>query len=189
MIFLIWFLILLIIFPISLNFYGYLSLEDKKFYFGIYLYNFTKIFGGYARIEKDCVSIHYSNKKALLIFYNKVFKMRNKIKIIRDYHIIKLNSLVEIGTKNNIILPSALASIYVWHNHLLCDILHKFKPYIKIKNNVDVYEDDNFFKIYLRFNLLLNILMILLSIIKIMTGRLLNAIKRHKNFKLNKKCN
>ena len=173
----------ILIFPIYINTNCFINKESKKIFFKIDAFKIIKIVGGYISFYKQGLAIHISEKKALLIPFKNFIGIKEKVKPLKDYHFIKFNSLIEIGTYDNLIFPIVFSNIYAWHNNLLGRILYNKKPYIDYRNDVNIIENENSLNVYVKLVTILNLLMILISLIKIITEKILNAINRKKQNK------
>lgn len=170
----------ILIFPILLNINLIFSAKNKKIYFCVSLFGLIKIFGGYIKLVREGIALHYSENKAIIIPYKNIIGIRKKVKPIKDYHFISINSLIELDTESFIENKVILSYLYVTHNELVCNILSEVKPYLRLKNNVCLYTQKDLFNIYLKSYTIFNILMILLSIIKISLEKIIYAFSRKK---------
>ena len=166
----------LLIFPIFLNIDVYYRKDIKKVFFNICIYKRLKVFGGYISIIKDGLLIHYTNKKALLISFKSIFGIKNKVKPLKDYHFININSLIESDYSDNQLNTTVLAFVYVWHNQLIGRILAELKPYLKYKNEIELYEYKKETCLYLETTTIFNLLMIIISLIKMLVEKMLYAV-------------
>ena len=60
------------LFPIFLNVNAFVDGKEKKGCFGIYLFRFFKIYGGYATLYKEGIAFHLTKKKAVLLPYKEL---------------------------------------------------------------------------------------------------------------------
>lgn len=170
--------IILVFFPLFITFnVCYLSC-DKKVFIGIYLFNIIPLFGGYVELSKYGIAIHYSSKKAKIIPYNSLLTFNKTIKPLKDYHIISCFSIIDVGTQDSMVFSSFLSFLYVWHNKLICNFFTTHKNYLKLNNSINLYEDERFFNIYLKLSFVLNFMMIILSLVKILWGKLCYGIRK-----------
>ena len=170
----------LLIFPIFIRFYGEIDKETKKLKYKIKLFRFITIFFGYAEFIDEGIAVHVNNIKAYIIYYKEFFAIHNKIKPLKDYHLYRLKSVISIGSSANdkmltfIIIYNAIVNAFGY-------TINKIKPYVKIKNDVNVYYDTNMFNVKFNFVIVLNLLMIFLSFIKVYLEKMFYAIKRQPN--------
>lgn len=174
-------IILLIIFPFFVNFYGYFSKKSKKLYFAIYLFSFFKIVSGYIELCNEGVLIHYKNNKAVLIYFNKVFGLRNKFKPIQDYNLTSFSSVLDVGKENFSINLLTFSMIYNLINNNFGWYFHHNKPYLKINNEVNIFINNNLLNFYVKTNVVFNILTILINLVKMLLEKVLYGRKTKQN--------
>ena len=166
-------LFVVIIFPIFIS-VDLLYEASKKIYFELKLFNFLTFLYG---------SVDISKTKLVIIFYNRFKKninlndFKKKIKPIKDFHFLKVELVVKKSVKE-----SLLSNIVIYHIllNLLCQVQNFCKlnkPYLKLNNVINLYEDTINSVIYLRIVGVLNILLIILNLIKILLENSYNAIK------------
>ena len=173
-------LFIFLIFPIYLNGYFYFSLDVKKLFFSIKIFKVIKILSGYAELKNDGVFIHLTRKKAIFIPYSNITSMNKKVKPLKDYHIIKWELEADLGFDANTLLALETAFIVNYITSFINWITSNMKPYLIIKNNVNVYEAQNVFRMYFYGTVLLNLLMIILSLIKIVLEKIIYALSARK---------
>ena len=173
---------ILLILPLFIRFrIGYFN-ENKKLYFTVYLFSFIKLLYGYIEKIDNGLAIHINGKKTFIFNFNNIFSMKSKVKPLMDYHIKRFYSVIEIGGEklfNNL----AFSFFYNYINERLIWLLKCKKNYIKVQNDLNIIEDENIFSVYMEFTVILNILMILLSFIKILMGKIINGISKRKQSK------
>ena len=131
-----------------------------------------------AKIFPKGLAINITNKKTILIPFTKLFDARKKFEPLKDYHFIKFNFELEIGSEEN-----APQTLFFAHNvNTFFNYFHWFltfyKPHVKIDNNVKIHLDKNEFKIRAKLVIVFNLLMILLSLIKIIMEKINYALKK-----------
>ena len=169
---------ILLIFPLFLNINLIFIKDAKKVFWNINLFGFINVVSGYIyTFEKGIVIIY--GKKQKILYYLDLFDIGKSIKPFYDYHFIKIISLTEIGS-NNILIPASIGFLIQYINWFMCDFFKYKKPQLKIKNDVNVYEGENIFNVYLKARIIFNMLMVVISIIKIVTEKILYAKKIRK---------
>lgn len=169
---------ILLIFPLFLNINLIFIKDAKKVFWNINLFGFINVVSGYIyTFEKGIVIIY--GKKQKILYYLDLFDIGKSIKPFYDYHFIKIISLTEIGS-NNILIPASIGFLIQYINWFICDFFKYKKPQLKIKNDVNVYEGENIFNVYLKARIIFNMLMVVISIIKIVTEKILYAKKIRK---------
>ena len=172
---------IILIFPLFIRFEGVLDTESKHLKYKIKLFKYITILFGYAEIINEGIAIHVNNIKAFIIYYKDAFTIRNKIKPLKDYHLYRLNSNISIGSVNNYDKVLSFSILYSAMVNCIGYSLKTIKPYVKLKNDIYVYKDKNAFNLKFDFVILLNILMIVLSFVKIILEKIIYAIKKQPN--------
>ena len=132
----------------------------------------------YIESKIDGIFIHLTRKKAIKIPFNSIFDARTKFKPLKDYHIIKFSSFLFLGCERGVMEKTQFGFIYNYIvNNVEWFFYHK-KPYLSIKNNVAIVEGNNNVICELKATLVFNILMIIISLIKISMEKLIYAISK-----------
>ncbi len=166
-----------LIFPIFLSVNCNYLEENKTLYFKFKLFK-IRIFYGAIRVISQGVAIQIYRKRTIIVPFNKLVSVREKVEPLKDYHFIKFTSDIEIGNQENPLSAILIAcSVNTFYNYLHW-YLSCIKPYVKINNNVKVHTDKNVLKLKFNLTVIFNLLMIVLSLIKILVGKLNYAIKK-----------
>ncbi len=153
--------------------------ENKLFYY-INLFGIINLLKGYVERKKEGFAIHLTKRKAIIIKYSQIFSFRKKIKPLKDYHFIRFYTDVQIGNKDSAVYPFTIS--------FLLDTLHKYlswffyqdKPQLKTKTNVFLVEGEQKLEVFIKVTVALNLLMVLISVIKIIMEKLIYANKNRK---------
>ena len=170
-------LYILLIFPIFININLKYSAEKQILEFNVKLFKFIKIFDGYVEIIDEGIIIHLNKRKAILIFYKDIVSVRKKFEPLKDYHIFKLNTTIKMGILNDEDLKLNLAIIYNIIFNIIGQCVGQIKPYISLRNNVLIYEKENVLLLNVKATFVFNILMVIISFIKIFGEKIIYAIK------------
>lgn len=149
--------------------------DNKKLYFVIKIYGLIRVLSGYITIKNNLILIKYGKKKTYFSPLKNVFGLRKKIKPFLDLHLVNIKSLTEIGSDNDLISPFSYAFILQYINYYFCEVLNKVKPYLKIKNDVNVIENKSIFNVYLSFTIVFNFITVIASLLKILTEKIFYA--------------
>ena len=171
--------LILIIFPIFLNIKIFFSWEIKKLFFLINIFG-IKCLSGYFEILSDCIAIHLTDKFAIIIPLKNLLGMRTRVKPLKDYHFVKFNSTIEIGSKESLISNFAFAFIINYFYNFTLWFLSNSKPYINFNNKINLYQDNKKLNIIIDSTVIFNILMVLISIIKIIMEKIVYAFRNKK---------
>lgn len=167
---------IVLIFPIFLNVNFHYSMSDKKMYFQIKVFAFIKVIDGYAQLIDEGVVVHLTKNKAIILPFTKIFDVRKKVEPLKDYHFIKLKTVTEIGVSDSAILPTVLSFSLSFIDKIVCWFLYNFKPQLDVDNRFFVFEGENRLEVFFKLCIVLNVLMIIISAIKILTEKVLYAI-------------
>ena len=166
---------IILFFPIFINFDVFCEPKKNKFAFNSTLFGFIKILKGKIKLTNEGIIFIFSNKKQKVIFYNKLFNFRNKVKTIKDFHLVSFNSLIEVNYEKNDL--SALSACFIY-SFILREIkwffYHK-KPYLNLDNKITYLNEKNALKVSIYATALVNIFIVLINIIKYFWGKLFNA--------------
>lgn len=184
MILTVFFITLTLIFPLFLNIDIIYTKENKKFFFCFYLFGVLKILSGYVEPLNDCVAVHVSKNKAFLFYYKNILNLNKSMKPLKDYHFLKIKSLIEVGSEYSLAVPFFTSFIYNFFMSFVSWFFYNKKPYLDLKNDVNIYENKDILNIFINTKLVFNLLMIVLSIIKIITEKIINGISKRKQNKL-----
>lgn len=167
----------IIIFPIFFNLDLCFISHDKKLYFKIKILWLVRLVKGYCELIDEGIIIHLNKFKAIIIPYNKLFGMRKKVKPLKDYHFIKFNSVFEIGDKDDLILSLSNAFIYNYIMQYITWFFYHEKPYVDFDARTIVIEDESVLNIYCSVNIVFNLLMVIISLIKMLVEKIIYAVK------------
>ncbi len=168
---------IVLIFPIFLSINLEYSQNIKLLRYQIKLFGLLSIFGGYVELVEDGIVIHLSKRKAVLIFYKDLVSMRKKFEPLKDYHIFKLKTDVYIGLLDYEAEKINFATLYTIFFNIIGQYASQYKSYVTLNNNIYLFEKDNFVKFIINTTFVFNILMIIISIIKIILEKIIYAIK------------
>ena len=170
----------ILIFPIFLNFDFLIKNDLKRLWFGLHAYGFIKLAGGYVERIQEGFAIHFAKNRALIIKSGDVFGAGKKVKPLKDYHFIRLYSLVELGSEIDAEKPLTGGFIINYGGAMLNRHFGIVKPYLKMRNDVNVYIGEEVFDVYFSGTVVFNFLMIFLSLIKICTEKIVYAFGKGK---------
>lgn len=168
-----------LIFPIFLNLDVFYCLELKKLYFSIRIFG-ASVLSGYAEQITEGFAIHLTKNYAIIITYKSFFKLRRRVKPLKDYHFKNFNLLVDLGNEEDLLLTTSTAFFVNYACNHLQNFIKNNKPYVKFFNKINVYENKNLFNISIRILVLFNLLMLILSLIKIGVEKIINVFRSKK---------
>lgn len=156
--------------PLFINGYAFYISENKSLYFSVKLFFIPLIRGKV--YYKNKLFIQY-NKKITPLKMNKT-KFKSGIKPLFDFNIIKFKNTIKIGTKYNMFMRDIICFLVIFSENFLIEIIKNKRPYVKTYNALDIYEDENFCKIYFSICAVLNLYVVIANIIKILLKGVIN---------------
>ncbi len=169
-----------LIFPIFVSVFAIFRKGGKSLAFEAYIYGMIRVFKGSILQRGGFFIVKHTFKKAEYIPVYDIFTFKKSVKPLNDYHIISLRSLTETGISGDAFLPIIGADSFAFINGIAGEILTANKPYLKIRNDLNLYENENRFNVFVKTVVVFNLLMVILSVIKILTGKLFYAIGKSK---------
>lgn len=167
-----------LIFPIFVSVFAVFGKNDKSLSFGAYLYGAVCVFAGKIKQRGGYLFIKHTFNKGKYVPVYKVLSVKKSIKPLNDYHIISLRSLTEAGTGENLFLTVLCANAFNTVNDIAGDVITANKPYLTFRNDLNLIENDMRLNVFIKTVVVFNLLMVLLSFIKILAGKLFYAIKK-----------
>ena len=179
MVFVVFFVLLSIIFPIFVGIKFTLSTANNKLFFKIKIYGLALI-NGYAKVIDDGIIIHLTKKKAILILKEDLFNFRGKVEPLKDYHLLKAKINITFGGEDNLLSATTSCFMINYFENFLRWILHFNKPYFRLNNSCNINLDLDYSIFDFNGQIVFNLLMIFLSLIKILIGKINYAISKWK---------
>lgn len=169
-------LVIVLIFPIISDIELLYTGKDSCYFcfsvFGLH------VFYGLIKKETASLSIH-TNFFHKQLTIKSPYEIKKSIKPLNDYHFIKLNALIDAGQEDEYEATFNTTLILSTLFNGIIDIVKYEKPYLDLNYYVNLY-DKNILKVYIRSVIIFNILMIILSLIKILTEKTIYAIRTRK---------
>lgn len=172
MIILVIIIVIILIFPIFIDLKITNLSGIDKIYFKFSLFSFVKVLYGEVNINKLGFVINLYNKKKIVYPFKKLLNLRENIKPLRDYHLLRFNVLLKLSTSDNLDHALIIASFFQTINQILANSIRQLKPYVKFNNYIDLYENLNEKKLFISFKFVFNLLTVLLSFIKKLLGKI-----------------
>ena len=157
-------LVLLLILPFILTFYGYYDIKSKRLYFALYLYGKIKVISGYVKgRKKGGFYIHLSEYKAVIIDVNTLKKISGGPDYFSNIEFEKFYMITDVGVKNINFLFLILNVNSALINFAKITKAKGFLP--KIVSDVNIYnQNENLMSIKVKFICSFNFVCILKSI-------------------------
>lgn len=167
----------ILIFPIFLTVYINFDKSDNVVFVTFRLFN-IKIITISAKLFPKGLFINLTRKKTIIVPLTNLINARKKFAPLKDYHFIKFYFELEMGNYEHApnLLFASLA-INSFFNYFQWFLAHN-KPYATIENTLKTHLDKNVFKVKSKLIIVFNLLMILLSLIKILAEKMNYAFKK-----------
>lgn len=165
-----------LIFPIFLGVRLKFVKERKMVSFKLKLYGFITILNGFIQITSNGILVQYTKNKGKLYRFSDLSDIKGGMQPIKDYHLINLSIDLQVGDFDDFERTLLIMQIYKSLSEELFLAINVKKPYIKFKQDLSIYEGENYFKLKVKFGVLFNVLMIFLSLIKIVFGKVTNGL-------------
>lgn len=132
------FLIILAL-PISLSVKVLGSIEDKKVFYSVKLFDFFKINSGFLDFTGNRAVLRYGRRKAKPLYYKDLLPNQNKTEIFKHIDVTKFSSAILIGSEEEMASLSASATLSNISATVYA-ILKTYKPYLKFHNDIILLE-------------------------------------------------
>lgn len=162
----------LLFLPVSLKISVHYDMNRKKFCFGVYLFSFLKIVGGYIATYEGGFAIHVSDKKAFLLPYSQINNERKRFSFINSFRLVSAVLTTETGAEY--LLPSALA-----HTALRVIFFAKGGEKENIKNNLWLTEGD-ILRVSFAVGMKFNFLILLKNLLRFIKEKILSLWQKKK---------
>lgn len=165
-------IIILLIFPIFVRVEIYFSNITNKLNFCFKIFSRIRLLFGEITANGKGIVINLNYKKLIVYKYINFLNISENIKPLRDYHLLKCKTYLNIGVKNfeNSII---IASFFLTTTELINRTLKELKPHVKFKNNLNIYEDSDEKNALVILNFVFNLLTVLFGLLKKIWGKLL----------------
>jgi hypothetical protein len=164
--------------PIFCNFNIFFDINKNKYYFGIFLFKFIKLYGGYFQFFKGGIVFHLSEQKALILPLKKVFENRNKFEITKGFEIIRYHQVIEYGDKEDLEKPVYLCSLTQIIFGIIYGRTKSNKPFVNLKSTTLLVEEESILKISANIVAAFNMIVLIMAFSKIFLERILKNVKR-----------
>lgn len=169
-----------LIFPIFISVRIGFTGKDKKLTLSAKLFGFIKVFNvKIVKTEGGLLMVKKSGKNTF-IPYKKLLGLKKSFEPFKDYHVLRVKTQLDIGTKETIYALTG-GFIVSFTEQTLGVVLRELKPYVKLDNAVYVHENENVIKLNAKIVAVVNLLTAIISLIKIITEKIIYVIRRKQN--------
>lgn len=176
MIFVIMLIFLLLIFPIFISFSILYDKNINKLFVTINLFRKLKIISGYIQIKEKLIFFHLQNK-AFIINPKEILSTSFKFHKIKHFELSVIKSCLIVGDFNEL-SASVLLNYNYFLNVFIC-IIKMYKNFINVKNDIVITEENNF-KFLFKIEIVFNILVVVIILLKKLMELIINAKKSRK---------
>lgn len=166
-----------IIFPIFITIRISFNKKNEKLYYSIVVFGCIRLLNGYIEIIKEGIAIHLTKYKAIIIPLKNILEMRKKIKPLKDYHVIRFDIKLVFGVNESLIIPISISFVIRYLLQFIEWFLYNKKPYVKINTDISIYEDKDIAELNAKATAVFNLMMVVISLIKIGVEKVFYAIK------------
>lgn len=155
--------------------------RQGKLGFTISLFSFWRLFGGYTVVDRDGITVHYSEKKAIFLPFKNLKEEQKMMDWRQGFQLYSLSILSELDKSKETTIP--LAVIGETGIRMFFDKLKAKHPFLYLKSDLLLSEDNTSFCV--RGKVIFNAFTITRAAIKIIIGRVITALwkKRRKTMK------
>ncbi len=177
------------IIPLIINLECKFKSNKKEIFFCVKLFWLFTIIKGTLHFTNEGIIIYF-RKKTKVITYGSLLNVGEKIKPLKDYHVLSFDSLIEIGYIDDLLIEClCLTKILNYFTNLITHYLLVNKPFIKLNNQINVYEGDKRLNVYIKTKSIINVVTVLIGLVKLL-WRFINEKRksRNKNKQCDRKC-
>ena len=170
---------IVLIFPIFINVRIFFCKELNKLFFTLNIFTF-KVVSGYVQKITEGIVIHITKNFAIIVPAKNLLGIGKSVKPLKDYHFIRFYTTFDIGSEDGLFEPLVFGFIINYIHRITHWFFYNHKPYIMLNNNINIFENTKKFNITTDVLILLNLLMIIISIIKIILEKMIYAFRNKK---------
>lgn len=154
---------------LPLDFCGYIYFDKAigRLTFGVYLYGFLRVFGGFIESDGGDYLIHYKNSRAKLIKRGDVRKSRIGINDLKSIEVFSLRSVFSFPMNVGYVMPSATVMVCT---EFFAPIVKSEKDFVKLKSTCIFGRDDSL-KAYCKIKFGLNLFVVFKILIKVLVKK------------------
>ena len=151
---------LVLIFPFFPSIYLYLKKDEKSAGFLVKLLG-IKVFYVTATLKNNGLYVKKTFKKPYLVKFSLPKNVRGNIKKVKKIGILSVNSVIKIGLGENDI--SAFLGVSILQNAEIAvfNALKTDKPHLKLKNEINVYDNSKVFDLSFKIKAVFNVIDVL----------------------------
>lgn len=168
------FVILFLLLPIIAGVKLYFDGEKKRLYFGVYLYGTLRIAGGYMTFGKTRATV-LIGKKEIRLPYKEMFEGRKKFDIFSGFGISEITALLDIGSRDNAVLPVVVANAFSTACGIVLSRLKCRNGLMNAYGGVNVYEGRDVFRLNFNLDFIFNPAVVISALSKKLLEKMING--------------
>ena len=157
------------IIPLPFSVKAFFSFKDKKIYFSLFYFRRIRLKNGYAEFKANKMFLHYSDKKAIALYYDDLIKGNGETDVINYINATKIRYAVILdGYKS--VGSFCVLSVINTVNSAIYPVLKRKYPLVDFKGDVLISETNKTNGVIFDLGICFNILSITFMLVKNMFG-------------------
>lgn len=157
------------IIPLPFSIKAFFSFKDKKIYFSLFYFRRIRLKNGYAEFKANKTFLHYSDKKAIALYYDDLIKGNGETDVINYINATKIRYAVILdGYKS--VGAFCVLSVINTVNSAIYPVLKRKYPLVDFKGDVLISETNKTNGVIFDLGICFNILSITFMLVKNMFG-------------------
>ena len=157
------------IIPLPFSVKAFFSFKDKKIYFSLFYFRRIRLKNGYAEFKANKTFLHYSDKKAIALYYDDLIKGNGETDVINYINATKIRYAVILDGYKSVGAVCVLSVINTV-NSAIYPVLKRKYPLVDFKGDVLISETNKTNGVIFDLGICFNILSITFMLVKNMFG-------------------
>ena len=157
------------IIPLPFSVKAFFSFKDKKIYFSLFYFRRIRLKNGYAEFKANKMFLHYSDKKAIALYYDDLIKGNGETDVINYINATKIRYAVILDGYKSVGAFCVLSAINTV-NSAIYPVLKRKYPLVDFKGDVLISETNKTNGVIFDLGICFNILSITFMLVKNMFG-------------------
>lgn len=157
------------IIPLPFSVKAFFSFKDRKIYFSLFYFRRVRLKNGYAEFKSNKIFLHYSDRKAIALYYDDLIKGNGETDVINYINATKIRYAVMLDGYESVrsfCLLCAINSV----NSAIYPVLKDKYPLVNFRGDVLISETERTNGIIFDLGICFNILSITFMVVKNMFG-------------------
>lgn len=165
-----------LLFPINADINIFCDILKRKLYYGVYIFKFIKIYGGFLFVNAKGFKISITDKKNITAPFSDIFKQGIDLKLYKGFLLRRINYVLENGSVENPAGPVMLMTLTEALLSSLFNVLKTDNKRLNLKQNIILVENKDALKLSMNIVYLFNMLSVVMSLATIALNAGINAI-------------